>query len=213
MDALARADHWVMYDGAQFSKGSVRNRQKIQTSSGPQWLSIPVITEGLDTSIERVMVDERTPWTKKHFTSIEQNYSKSPFWEQYGPDIEQLYNALEHQKFLTHINTTITLRLCDWMGIELAMSRDYDWELIDGKTERLVHICQQIGADTYLSGPGAKDYLDVAQFDKAGIAIEWLDYSHYRPYHQLHEPFAHDVSVLDLLLCEGPRFKDYMLYV
>ena len=71
-------------------------------------------------------------------------------------------------------------------------------------------LCQELGATTYLSGPAAGDYLDVALFTAAGIEVEWMDYRGYPEYTQLFPPFAHGVSIVDLLFNEGGNAPKFM---
>ena len=78
-----------------------------------------------------------------------------------------------------------------------------DYELIEGKTERLVDLCQKTGATRYISGPAAKSYMDVSKFDSANIEIIWKDYTGYPEYKQMFEPFTHAVSIIDLLFNTG----------
>ena len=70
-------------------------------------------------------------------------------------------------------------------------------------TERLVSVCKQAGAEIYLSGPAAKNYLREELFTQAGIQVEWMNYDSYPEYAQLYPPFEHGVSVLDLLFNVG----------
>jgi hypothetical protein len=67
-----------------------------------------------------------------------------------------------------------------------------------------VNICRHFGASRYLSGNAAKDYLDVALFERHGIAVEWQDYEH-PVYPQLHGEFVPYMSALDLILNCGER--------
>jgi hypothetical protein len=85
-----------------------------------------------------------------------------------------------------------------------------DYNLIGGKTERLVHLCQQAGATAYLSGPSAKAYLNEDLFKNEGIAVLYMDYSGYPEYGQLYPPFEPRVSIIDLILNEGPSATRYM---
>ena len=88
------------------------------------------------------------------------------------------------------------------------MSSDYE---ADGdRNERLIALCKSVGADCYLSGPAAKAYLDEAVFRSAGVSVEWMDYSSYPEYPQLHGTFVHGVTVLDLLLNTGPNARTYL---
>jgi hypothetical protein len=79
-----------------------------------------------------------------------------------------------------------------------------------GKTEKLVNLCQDAKAGEYISGKSAKTYLDVNLFSEANIKVTWMDYSNYPVYQQLHSPFEHGVSILDLIFNEGPNASHFM---
>ena len=49
-----------------------------------------------------------------------------------------------------------------------------DYALVDGRSERLLDLCKQAGAATYLSGPAARAYLDEKIFEDAGIQSRFL---------------------------------------
>ena len=74
----------------------------------------------------------------------------------------------------------------------------------------MLDICKTLGANVYLSGPTAMDYLDVQLFKQEGVDVVWMNYDNYRVYKQLHQPFEHGVSVLDLIFNEGPESKNYL---
>ena len=81
---------------------------------------------------------------------------------------------------------------------------------IKGNTEKLIDLHKQAGANTYLSGPTAKEYLDLHLFEDEGITVEWMDYNGYPNYKQLYPPFEHMVSVIDLIFNIGENAKNYM---
>ena len=85
-----------------------------------------------------------------------------------------------------------------------------NYHVSGGKTERLVDICKQCGADEYLSGPTAKGYIEEQIFEKEGVRLSYIDYSDYREYNQLFPPFEHFVSIIDLIFNEGPDSKKFM---
>jgi hypothetical protein len=78
------------------------------------------------------------------------------------------------------------------------------------KSARLVQICRDLEADVYLSGPSAKDYLDVELFRQNGIAVQWADYADFPVYGQQYPPFEHGVSIIDLLFNEGYNAVNYL---
>ena len=100
--------------------------------------------------------------------------------------------------------------LCEELGIRTQIIWSRDCKARGTPTERLVNICREIGANVYLSGPSAKSYIDEAEFIKSSVGLEWMDYSSYARYSQLHGPFAHGVTILDLILNEGPDARTFL---
>jgi hypothetical protein len=97
------------------------------------------------------------------------------------------------------------------LEIDTPVFWSHDFVVSDEKSTRLLDICQQLKADCYVSGQAAKDYLNEEMFKVKGIEVEWMSYSGYQPYRQLHGEFAHGVSVLDLIFNEGKEAKKYLL--
>ena len=91
------------------------------------------------------------------------------------------------------------------LGIATKLSWSMDYELPEGRVERLVALCRQSCATLYLSGPSAREYIehDTQLFAEAGIEVAYIDYSRYPEYPQLYPPFEHHVSVIDLILNAG----------
>ena len=121
---------------------------------------------------------------------------------------------LEHQhELVSDMNRAFLEIIRDYLGITTKISWSWDYQLIEGKTERLVDLCHQTGGDEYISGPAAKSYIDERLFDEAGIKLTWFDYEGYPEYPQLWGEFTHQVTVLDLLFNCGPESKKYMRYI
>src|SRR5216684_7456421 len=77
-DQLRRADVFVYYDDVQFDKNGWRNRNRIKTGSGVQWLTVPVLHKGRGLPrICDVEIDNRTGWARKHITTITQAYARA----------------------------------------------------------------------------------------------------------------------------------------
>ncbi len=208
-DLIAAVDEFVIYDVVQFTKNDWRNRNKIKAPSGLQWLSVPV-GKAISRQINEVELKDQS-WQRKHWASISQNYSRARCFSELAPQLEELYMA-EQYSHLSLLNRRFIEFVTNYLGIETRISDSTSYEIEGEPTERLVQICQQAGAQTYLSGPAAGAYLDETQFAEAGIAVEWFDYHGYPEYNQLFGEFVHGVSVLDLLLNCGPDSPDYMKF-
>ncbi|KKL00434.1 hypothetical protein EIK76_03380 [Rheinheimera mesophila] len=207
-DLINSVDEFILYDDAQYTRRDWRNRNKIMTSQGVQWLTIPVNQVDFEQKIIDTTVSDKS-WSKKHWKSITQNYSKATFFEEYRREIENLYMDCQEDK-LSNINYNFITTINKILGIKTKIRWSGEFELVEGKTMKLLDICKQCGADTYLSGPAAKDYFDMELAKEVGIKVEWMDYSGYPDYRQLHKPFEHGVTVLDLIFNEGPNAVSFM---
>lgn len=209
-DLVNSVDEFVIYDTVQFTKNDWRNRNLIKTAQGPKWLTIPVSTAGrhgmsiMDTEISQ------PNWHRQHWQSWQTHYARAPHFGTYADELKSLY--FDHAGMnLSQVNFRFLSAVCRWfrIGTKLSFSTDYPH---DGeRSERLLQICRQAGASCYLSGPAARQYLDVGLFARSGVQVEWMDYTGYRPYKQLYGSFEHRVSALDLLLNEGPESPLYLL--
>lgn len=207
-DLINSVDEFVLYDTAQFTKNDWRNRNKIKTSGGVIWLSIPV-RHNFGQAIQDTAISDLT-WNRKHWRSISQAYAKAPFFKTYKNIFEELYEKCGHESKLSDVNFQFIKEVCSILGIKTPITWSRDYLLVDGQTERLVDLCRQLGGDEYLSGPAAKNYIEPGLFAGANIRLTYVDYSEYPEYPQLYPPFDHNVSVLDLIFNTGPEAGTYM---
>lgn len=196
-----RSDAFVLYDTAQYSKNDFHNRNKIMTPAGPQWLTIPVSIH-LGDLIKDAKVTNRD-FVKKHLGLLEQNYKKTAHFEAVFPELEKIYLQFKSD-FLMDINLPLLLFLFDKIGpgVKVVLSSELDLDPAKRSTEALIEICNKVQADTYLSGQGAKAYLDEEAFGRQGLAVEWQDF-HHPEYPQPGGEFAPNLSVVDALFNLG----------
>lgn len=207
-DLINSVDEFILYDDAQYTKNDWRNRNKILTNNGMQWLTIPVRHINLEQKIKETKIVDFS-WSKKHWKSIQQNYNKAKYFKDYEDIFEELYlNSKEY--YLSQINYRFITAINEILGINTKIRWSSEFELIGGQTEKLLGICKQCDAINYLSGPAAKKYFDETLAAREGITIEWMDYSNYLEYTQLHQPFEHEVTILDLIFNKGKNATKFM---
>jgi hypothetical protein len=201
-DLMGRCHEYVIFDEVQYAKRHWHNRNIIKTSSGPLWLTIPVVTKSrFDQPIDEVAIAE--PWAQKHWRSILSNYRKAPHFGVWAPLVEDLYRRADSLQLLTEVNELFLRELATALSLPTRISRDRTYRAEGAKTDRLLDICVKADATAYLSGPSARDYFEDEKFQAAGIDVEWMAYGPYAEYPQLHGPFDHAVTVLDLMFNTG----------
>ena len=209
-DLINRVDEFILYDDMQYTRRDWRNRNRIKTKDGLMWLSIPVNSKGsYFQKIKDVTISDST-WNVRHWKSIAHHYAGATYFKEYREIFKDLYLG-STETSLSQINYQFIKIICDILGIQTKISWSMDYRLIEGKTERLIDLCQQAGATEYISGPAAKEYLDEKLFSQAGLILQFMDYSGYPEYNQLFPPFEHGVSMLDLIFNTGPQAPSYML--
>lgn len=201
-------DEFIVYDEVQYTKNDWRNRNKIKTSQGVQWITIPVYQSSLNQKISETKISN-FKWAAKHWNTIQGSYAKAQYFPMYKDALKEFY-ASAKTPLLSEVNINLIKLICGFLNIETRISNSADFELAGNPTERLVNLCKQTSASIYLSGPAAKDYLEEEYFIEAKVNIEWMDYSGYPEYPQLFPPFAHDVSIIDLLFNVGPAATTFM---
>ena len=208
-DLINMVDTFVIYDDIQYTRRDWRNRNRIKTQNGTKWLSIPVEVKGkFQQRINETQISDNK-WNKNHWETIKNVYTKAPHFKAYKPYFEDLYLNTT-TPFLSEINYQFITAINQLLGIKTELVHSSTIEASGKKTDRLLDICEQLGANSYLSGPAAKNYLIEEKFEEKNIRVEWMDYSGYKEYPQLHPPFEHGVTILDLIFNVGPDAIQYM---
>jgi len=196
----------------QFTKRDWRNRNKIKTPNGLQWLSVPVLSKGkFHQKINETKINGNQ-WQKDHWHTLTRNYSRARFFEEISKWLKPLYLKRDYS-FLSDLNRTFIDAICSYLNIKTKISTSSDYELTGDKTARLANLCKQALATEYISGPAAKDYIDEGVFNHLGIKLTWFDYSGHKPYDQLWGDFTNEVSILDLLFNCGKNTSKFMKHI
>jgi hypothetical protein len=140
---------------------------------------------------------------------LEQNYRRAVHFEEVAQLLQPLYIANSYTH-ISHLNQLCIEKICNYLGIKTIISNSRDYNLIEGKTERLADLCKQVSAEEYISGPSAKDYVDENVFTEMNIKLTWFDYSGYPEYSQLWGDFIHGVTILDMLFNCGKDTPKYL---
>ena len=209
---IAAVDEFILYDDMQYTRRDWRNRNQIKTPQGVQWLTVPVQVKGkYDQKIKDTLIDG-SDWATAHWKTLVQNYRRAPHFLEVAQWLEPLYLS-ESYTNISQLNRRFIEVICHYLGIKTIISNSWDYNLLDGKTERLADLCMQAGGTEYISGPSAKDYVDESVFNNINIQLTWFDYAGYPEYPQLWAEFTHGVTILDLLFNCGKDAPKYMRYV
>lgn len=207
-DLIRSADLFVFYDDVQFTKNDWRNRNKIKTPKGTEWISIPCGTN-LKRLINEVKIKDGS-WQADHWNRLNLHYSKAEYFSLYKDFFEDFY-LRRKWKNLSELNQYLIFNIARrFLGLSAEFQNSKDYTLSGKSMDRLLDLLKKVGATRYISGPSAKEYISEESFIKTNIELTWMDYSNYPEYRQQFPPFAHNVSIVDLLFNEGPHAIHYL---
>ena len=208
-DLISKVDEFIIYDEVQFTKNDWRNRNKIKTPKGLEWITIPV-SQNIRRKIKDVVISSK--WQNKHWKTLQANYSKAKYFKEISEWLEPLYLEKDY-KYLSEVNIIFIKKICQYLQINTKIENSSNYKQINGQSENLVNICIQSGAKEYISGPSAKNYIIEKLFEDKKIKLTWFNYGSYEKYEQLWGQFAHNVSILDLLFNLGESSRNYIMKI
>lgn len=194
---MLQCDKFILVDHIQYVKKDFHNRNRIATKEGPVWLSIPVITKGKSGQrICDVEINNNLPWQEKHWKTIYFNYKNSPYFKDYSDFFEKIYS----KKFekLAELNEEIIKFLAKSFDINMEIEKTSKYNIIGKRTDLLISLCKTFNAGTYVSGEGAKNYVDESMFKENNLKHAYRKFTH-PIYLQRFKPFTPNMSAIDLL--------------
>ncbi len=208
-DIIHDVDEFIFYDEVQYTKNDWRNRNYIYTNNGLRWITLPCGTD-LHRSIDAVELKNQLPWRAEHWNKISEAYRKAPFFARYREFFEQIYRS-DEWVYLSILNKYIITTISrEFLGIRTAFTDSRNYAAQGSRNEKLLNLIVASGAQRYISGPAARGYITDEEFAQRGVSVTWKDYGGYPVYRQMHEPFEHGVSIIDLLFNVGEDAPHYI---
>lgn len=201
-EQIRLADIFVHYGDVQFSKGGFTNRVQIKTAQGVKWMTVPLQDVVLGQPIDEVIISTKTNWRIQHRDALRHAYAKAPYCKEMLVLVESVY-----EQPINTIGTLSRLSMeacCDYFGLSSGKRFIDAKELGIGgsSSQRVLDIVKVLEGTRYITGLGARNYLDHQLFEDAEVRVEYMNYQKL-PYPQLHGEFTPYVSVLDLIANMG----------
>lgn len=203
LEQIRLADVFVHYDDVQYSKGGFSNRVQVKGINGIGWMTLPLRDYHLGQRIDEVMLDDRTDWRSKHREMLRQAYRKAPFRDEMLNLVDRVF--ADEAATVADVSRRSMMELAVYFGLDRPRFLSSDTLPIPGaSSERVCDIVDYLGGNIYVTGHGARKYLNHELFEDRGISVEYMHYQR-TPYPQLHGDFTPYVTALDLVANRGPQ--------
>ena len=207
-DLIGRVDVFVFYDDVQYTSGDWRNRNRIKTLRGTQWLTVPVVRDfGQRICDARIQGDD---WPKDHRRRLDESLGAAPFYARLTPLLDEIYRPRRWSHLVEVNRFAIRWLAQEVLGLATEFVDSRSLEPEGTREDRLLDVLSKVGATDYWSGPAAASYIDERRFAEARVEVHWMDYSTYPEYPQAFPPFEHQVTFLDLVAQTGPDVRRYL---
>lgn len=204
LEQVRCSDIFVHYDDVQFSRGGFCNRVQIKTQQGIRWLTVPLPGQKLGQNINEVLLDKTANWQRSHIEQLKQAYAAAPFKRDMLDVVDSVF-SLPNKTLadLTQASMEALIRYFPGLGENTRILKSSALNIPGTSTQRLIELCNALDVSKYVTGHGARNYLDHEAFEEIGVSVFYMDYA-LNPYPQLHGEFTPYVSALDLIANRGP---------
>lgn len=208
-EQIRLADICIHYSDVQFSKGSFVNRVQIKTANGVKWLTVPLRGFSLGQNINQVCIDQRHNWRARHFELLRQAYAETRYRDDMLALVESIYR--NEYETIDKLSEATLMGVCRYFGLDnnRCFMHSEKLNIPGASSRRVLDLVLAVGGDRYITGLGARRYLDHRLFEQHGVSVEYMNYRKIA-YPQRHGDFTPYVSILDLIANLGPAGDVYL---
>lgn len=206
-EQIRQSDIFVHFDDVSIPQGrSFVTRVQIKTSDGEKWLSVPVKrqTRGL---IKDVLIDNEKNWKQSHFDLVKCSLGKTHYFR----DVVALMNEIFSYNIshISELNMLTIEKISQYLGLKTKFLKSSEFNIQKKSSDKLIALVKKLSGTVYITGHGARNYLDHELFEANGISVEYMDYN-ILPYEQSFGSFTAFVSIIDLIAYHGKDAIDFM---
>ncbi|QXM05179.1 WbqC family protein [Crassaminicella indica] len=208
IERMIISDVFVMLDNVQHQKRAFEHRNRIRTTNGCCWLSIPIDRKNSKSDkIKDLLVLNDESWEENHYKNFVHNYKKTPFYDEIIKLLEEFYS--KKRIYFNEVVRDMLNILINYLELKVKVewASNYIWKC--KKDDLLIEITKYFDGDIYISGPNGRNYIDKNKFIKNDIELVFHEYNH-PVYNQIWGDFIPYMTIWDMLFYCG---KDTVKYI
>lgn len=198
---IQAVDQFVLYDNVNFIKKGFINRNQILVKHTPFLITLPLSKASQNRHINQIQIAE-TPY--KMLKTIRYAYAKAPFFRQVIPLLESILTNPENNlaRFVGHsiieISNYLHLNTQFLFTSGISLKHSDNLKTLNAE-EKIISLCKQLGANTYINPVGGKRLYHSQNFNEQNLNLAFLKPVS-TPYKQFSQNFVPNLSIIDVLM-------------
>jgi len=203
-------DQYVVYDDVNYIKGGWIGRNRILVNGAPKYFNLPLLGASPNKLIREVVVNPNPAERGKAVRQIEAAYKKAPHFAAVMPLLEEIMSC-EKESVADFLMESFHV-IGEYLGIrtELILSSQLNKDCSLRGQEKVLAICQLLGASEYYNAIGGQELYSREAFAKQGIDLRFLKTGDIA-YPQFGESFEPHLSILDVMMfCSQEEIRELL---
>lgn len=206
LDKMAKSDQFILLDEVQLTDKSNMFRNKFLAKNGREkYLTVCFEKKDyMSKKFSEVALNRSVNWQKDHINFLKDNYKKSDYFEEIYQEIECIFTKEYSTLCEVAVDSLLCVKKIFDIRTPIILQSELQYDTDAKKNEMVLSLCKAVGASSYLSGNGAKKYMDIKRFEEEGVEVHYQVFT-YPIYSQIGSPevFVPNLSSLDLLFNYG----------
>lgn len=200
---IAAVDLFIVYDNIQYTKKGWINRNRMLQNGKDVTFSLPLKNDSdyLDVCQRELTSNFRR---EKLLNQIAGAYRRAPCFEQTFPLVEQVMRWEDNNLFgfLQHS----LVKTCEHLGVTtpIRISSDIDIDHTMKGQDKVLALCEAVGASTYVNAIGGMRLYSSAAFREKGIGLKFIQSKAFQ-YPQSGNAFVPWLSIIDVMMFNSKK--------
>ena len=197
---INEVDEFVIYDNIKYTKKGWINRNKLMSNSGQYYITLPIRNDSDYLNIDqRFISNESKRIFRNYLNKINNFYNKAPYFGEVYNLMEKILYYDENNLFY-FLKSSIT-QVLSFLNIvdNTVNSSTLKINHNSKKEKRIIEICREKKATTYINPIGGEILYDKSYFNKNGIKLSFIKPSSLK-YKQFNYEFDASLSIIDVLM-------------
>lgn len=192
-------DKYIIYDDVNYIKGGWINRNSILVNKKANLFTIPLAGASPNLLINEINISFNEKNKVKLLKTIDASYRKAPYFSDVYPIIKSII-MYDEENLAKYLFNSITL-ICSYLEIKTELLISSDIVKVDSKRgkDKVIHICELMGATEYYNAIGGKSLYNYEEFEKHDITLKFVETREVQ-YSQFADEYKPNLSILDVLM-------------